>query len=233
MELTALQEAQFNKYYGLLVEWNRVMNLTAITDADEVRVKHFEDSLTLVPYLDRLEARSLIDVGTGAGFPGIPLKIVRPELKVVLLDSLRKRVDFLNAVIHELGLEGIEAVHARAEDAGRDKRFRGEFDCASARAVAEMRVLMEYCMPFVRVGGSFLAMKGPAEEEYGKALKVLRGSIVSDDVFVLSKAGRGEYFPENTLGEGQFVRRIICVSKDGETPGQYPRKAGLPARKPL
>ena len=233
MELTAAQEAQFNKYCELLAAWNRVMNLTAITGEQEVLVKHFEDSLTLLPYLERANAGSLIDVGTGAGFPGIPLKIVLPDLKVVLLDSLRKRVDFLNEVIRELGLSGIEAVHARAEDAGRDKRFRGKFDCAAARAVAEMRVLMEYCMPFVRVGGCFLAMKGPAEEEYAHALKVLHGSVVSDELFMLSVSGRAEYVPGTVPAEGQFVRRIICISKESETPGQYPRKAGLPARKPL
>ena len=154
-ELTPAQAEQFEKYFALLAEWNKVMNLTAIVDPDEVAVKHFADSLTLLPYLDRAGTRSLIDVGTGAGFPGIPLKIMRPELEVTLLDSLEKRVRFLNTVTGELGLSGIRTIHARAEDAGRDKRLRGQFDASAARAVAPMNVLCEYCLPFVRPDGMF------------------------------------------------------------------------------
>ena len=162
-ELTPAQAEQFEKYYALLTEWNNVMNLTAIVDPDEVAVKHFADSLTLLPYLDRAGTRTLIDVGTGAG---IPLKIMRPELEVTLLDSLEKRVRFLNTVTGELGLSGIRTIHARAEDAGRDKRLRGQLDASVARAVAPMYVLCEYCLPFVRPDGLFFAMKGPAPEDF-------------------------------------------------------------------
>ena len=223
-ELTPVQAEQFEKYFALLAEWNKVMNLTAIVDPDEVAVKHFADSLTLLPYLDRAGTRSLIDVGTGAGFPGIPLKIMRPELEVTLLDSLEKRVRFLNTVTAELGLSGIRTIHARAEDAGRDKRLRGQFDASAARAVAPMNVLCEYCLPFVRPDGMFFAMKGPAQEDFRRALKELGGEVEADDVFELTAAA-GE--------EPALQRRIICVKKSGTTPAKYPRRAGLPAKKPL
>ena len=241
-KLTPAQAEQFEKYFALLLEWNKVMNLTAIVDPDEAALKHFADSLTLLPYLDRCGTRTLIDVGTGAGFPGIPLKIMRPELEVTLLDSLEKRIRFLNAVIGELGLSGIRTIHARAEDAGRDKALRGRFDGAAARAVAPMNVLCEYCLPFVHAEGRFFAMKGPAEEDFRRALRELGGEVESDELFEL--AGGCVEAGDNTAGEdagrgeaggagASMQRRIICIKKTGATPGKYPRRAGLPAKKPL
>lgn len=215
--LTEKQLEQFQRYYAILVEVNQVMNLTAITEEDEVGVKHFADSLTLLPYLERFGVKSLADIGTGAGFPGIPLKIACPELQVTLIDSLEKRVGFLNRVIEELGLTGICAVHARAEDAGRDPAYRSQFDMAVARAVAPMNILAEYCLPFVRVGGHFVAMKGPAEESYHRALTVLGGKQISDDLFTLD----------------DMQRRVICVKMEKNISTQYPRKAGIPKKKPL
>ena len=215
--LTEAQLAQFQQYHQILVEVNQVMNLTAITEEDEVAVKHFADSLTLLPYLERFEVKSLADIGTGAGFPGIPLKIACPELTVTLIDSLEKRVGFLNRVIESLGLTGICAVHARAEDAGRDPKLRSQFDMAVARAVAPMNILAEYCLPFVKAGGHFVAMKGPAEESYDRALSILGGKKISDDLFTLE----------------DMQRRVICVKMEKNISTQYPRKAGIPKKKPL
>lgn len=215
--LTQIQLGQFRRYFEILVEVNQVMNLTAITEEDQVAVKHFTDSLTLLPYLERTGAQSLADIGTGAGFPGIPLKIACPALQVTLIDSLEKRVGFLNRVIEELGLEGISAIHARAEDAGRDPKLRSQFDVSVARAVAPMNILAEYCMPFVRKGGHFIAMKGPSEESYDRAISLLGGTQVSDDLFMLE----------------DMERRIICIRMDKNISTQYPRKAGIPKKKPL
>ncbi|MBO4326928.1 MAG: 16S rRNA (guanine(527)-N(7))-methyltransferase RsmG [Clostridia bacterium] len=232
MKLTAEQAEKFEKYYELLTGWNKVMNLTAITGPDDVALRHFADSLTVLPYIDRIaesaeaakEAKtgaiSVVDVGTGAGFPGIPLKIMRPQLEVTLLDSLEKRLRFLDAVIGELGLENIRTVHARAEDAGRKGQYRERFDAAVARAVAPMNILAEYCLPLVRQGGQFIAMKGPAEERFDSALRELRGELISDDIFELGD-------------EEKLTRRIICVAKTGKTPQKYPRKAGTPSKTPL
>lgn len=211
---------QLFRYKGLLLEWNEKMNLTAITDDKEIILKHFVDSLSIVPYIK--EAGSLIDVGTGAGFPGIPLKIVLPSLDTVLLDSLEKRVGFLGTAISELGLEGIKAVHMRAEDAGKSAEFRERFDAAAARAVASMPVLLEYCLPFVRTGGVFIAMKGSSTEEISmseKALKILGGKI--------------EEVKEFTLPDTDIKRSIVIVRKLRQTPTKYPRKAGKPSKEPL
>lgn len=208
------------EYKRLLLQWNEKMNLTAITDDKEIISKHFVDSLSIVPYLK--EIGSLIDVGTGAGFPGMPLKIVIPDLDVVLLDSLEKRVGFLDAVISTLGLDGIKAVHMRAEDAGMSPDFRERFDAATARAVAAMPVLLEYCLPFVRTGGIFIAMKGNSEQEIsmsGKALEVLGGKI--------------EEVKEFTLPDTDIKRSVIIIRKLRQTPTKYPRKAGKPSKEPL
>ncbi len=215
--LNQTQLGRFRRYFEILVEVNQVMNLTAITEEDQVAVKHFADSLTLLPYLERFGVKSLADIGTGAGFPGIPLKIACPDLQVTLIDSLEKRVGFLNRVIEELGLTGISAVHARAEDAGQNPKFRSQFDVSVARAVAPMNILAEYCMPFVRKGGHFIAMKGPAEEAYDRAVSLLGGTQVSDDLFTLA----------------DMERRIICIRMDKNISTQYPRKAGIPKKKPL
>lgn len=219
-DLTLEDVEKFSKYGDLLLEWNKIMNLTAVTDEREIVLKHYIDSITILPYLDRICCKTFIDIGTGAGFPGIPVKILRPDINVVLLASLGKRVNFLNIVISELGLKEIRAVHMRAEDGGRAPEFREKFDCAAARAVAPMNILLEYCMPFVKKNGHFIAMKGNAEEEsYENALQELGGKVELEDVF--------------TLPESDFARRIICVKKNHFLSTRYPRKAGIPRKSPL
>ena len=210
---------KFRRYAELLKEWNEKMNLTAITDDDEIKVKHFQDSLTILPYITG--GGSLADIGTGAGFPGLPVAIERPDLSVVLVDALNKRISFLECVVRELGLTNVKCVHARAEDFGRDPEFRGKFDYVTARAVASMPVLAEYCLPLLKEGGHFIAMKGPgaAEEDCSRALKLLGGRMLSADEFVLEGTDMG--------------RCIIDIEKTGPTPKTYPRKAGLPSKKPL
>ena len=180
-ELNEKQIQQFLDYYEMLIEWNEVMNLTAITEFDEVMLKHFVDSMALGKAIKAEEIKSLIEVGTGAGFPGIPLKIVYPDIEVVLLDSLNKRVKFLNAVIEKLGLTGIAAIHGRAEDAARQKEYRERFDVSVSRAVANLASLSEYCIPYTKVGGYFVPYKsGNIDEELNegkKAVQVLGGEV--------------------------------------------------------
>jgi 16S rRNA (guanine527-N7)-methyltransferase len=225
---TELETDQFLAYFQLLKEWNENVNLTAIVDDEGIAIRHLLDSLSLLPYLDRQESSgpghgpSLIDVGSGAGFPGLPLKIVRPDLKVTLLDSLAKRIRFLDAVIRELCLAGITAVHRRAEEAARLTGGREKFDIATARAVASLPALCEYCLPFVRVGGIFLAMRGPAESDHGeasRAIRLLGGELADIDEFSL---------PGTAMG-----RRIFLIRKIRPTPEAYPRKAGSPEKAPL
>lgn len=221
-EFTERQLWQFTRYYELLVETNKVMNLTAITEPEEVAVKHFIDSL-LAFEKGAFEGKSLADVGTGAGFPGVPLKIYCPSLKVTLIDSLSKRLKFLQQVIEELELENISCVHLRAEDAGRNKSYREKFDLVTARAVARLSVLSEYCLPLVKKDGMFVALKGSkfAEEiEEGKAaLKILGGKLLSAEPVKLPGLDDG--------------RAIIKIAKIKATPAQYPRKAGTPEKQPL
>ena len=220
IELSDEQVKQFSVYGKLLLEWNKFMNLTAVCEEKEVIIKHFVDSMTIVKYVDSHNCKKIADIGTGAGFPGIPLKIIRPDVEVVLLDSLGKRVNFLNTVISGLKLEKISAIHTRAEDGGRDKKLREKFDCATARAVAPMNILLEYCMPFVKKGGCFIAMKGATEDDsYENALIELSGKVESENVF--------------TLPESDFARRIICVKKIENLSTRYPRKAGIPKKNPL
>lgn len=210
----------FFEYKRMLLEWNEKMNLTAIQDDKEIILKHFVDSLSIIPFLKGI--KSVADVGTGAGFPGIPLKIADPDLDVVLLDSLEKRIGFLDAVISELHIKGITAVHMRAEDAGMSQKFREKFDAVTARAVASLPVLLEYCLPLVRTGGIFIAMKGSSEEEVsisGKALDILGGKI--------------EEVKEFTLPETDIKRSLIIVRKLRQSPTKYPRKAGKPSKEPL
>ena len=221
LSFTEEQLAQFTRYYELLVETNKVMNLTAITEPEEVAVKHMVDSL--LAYEDGMQGKTLVDVGTGAGFPGVPLKIYCPSLKVTLVDSLGKRLRFLQQVIDELGLKGIRCEHLRAEDAGRSKKHREQYDYVTARAVARLSVLSEYCLPLAKKGGQFIALKGSrfAEEiEEGEAaVKILGGKIISAEPVKLPGHDDG--------------RAIIKIAKIKATPAQYPRKAGTPEKQPL
>ena len=219
--LSEMQVEQFFKYMNLLLEWNEKINLTAITDENEIILKHFVDSLTICKYLEN--KNSLIDVGTGAGFPGIPVKIVRPDLKIVLLDSLNKRVKFLNDVIEKLDLKNIVALHGRAEEVARKPEYREQFDIATSRAVANLSVLLEYLVPFVKVGERCICMKGAEIEEElnsaGKAMMVLGAKIDKVDDFWLP---------------GSDMRRnLVILKKMKETSGKYPRKAGVPAKDPI
>lgn len=221
LKFTELQLSQFTRYYELLIETNKVMNLTALTEPEDVAVKHMIDSL--LAYDDSFSGKTLADVGTGAGFPGIPLKIYCPSLKVVLIDSLGKRLKFLDTVIQELGLENITCRHMRAEDAGHNKELRENFDFVTARAVARLSVLSEYCLPLVKKDGFFIALKGSkyADEivEADKAVKILGGKLVAADLVKLPGLDDG--------------RAIIRIKKLKSTPNQYPRKAGTPDKQPL
>lgn len=223
MILSDRQLRQFEQFYHLLTEKNKVMNLTAITEEDEVIDKHFMDSLSCARVMDMSRVRSLVDVGTGAGFPGIPLKIVYPEIRVLLVDSLNKRVQFLNEVIDQLSLSGVEAVHGRAEDISRRKEYRAVFDLAVSRAVANLRTLSEYCVPFVKVNGYFIsykAGKGLQEiEESANCMRELGCKIMETEEFELS--------------DQDSMRVLIKIKKCRGTSSKYPRKAGIPSRNPL
>lgn len=223
IDLTNSQIEQFKTYYELLVEWNRKINLTALTKEDEVYLKHFYDSITPAFYIDFTKQLSVCDVGAGAGFPSIPLKICFPHLRMTIVDSLKKRVDFLKLLAEELELENVDFFHSRAEDFGQQKQFRETFDISIARAVARMSVLSELCLPLVKVNGSFVAMKGAkAEEELSDslpAIKKLGGKVMNHYMFTL---------PQNA-GE----RSVIEIKKERRTPKKYPRQPGTPQRKPL
>lgn len=214
---------QFYKYYELLMEWNKVMNLTAITEYNEVVDKHFVDSLSIEKAVDLSKIDRVIDIGTGAGFPGIPIKIVYPHLHIILLDSLNKRVNFLNTVINELGLNNIEAVHGRAEDIAKKKEYREQFDLCVSRAVANLATLSEYCIPFVKKNGMFVSYKsGNIDEEVKKssnAVKILGGSVEEIVKFQL----------QNT----HLKRALVKIKKVNNTSKKYPRKAGMPGKEPL
>lgn len=223
MSLSKEQVQQFLIYYQMLIEKNKVMNLTAITDYEEVVEKHFIDSLSLVQVADLERKMTVLDLGTGAGFPGIPLKIAFPNLKIVLLDSLNKRVLFLRDVIDALGLQQIEAVHGRAEELARKKEYRECFDLCTSRAVANLASLSEYCIPFLKVGGIFAAYKsGEVETELQQAQKAidqLGGTVKQTYHFQLP----------NT----DVKRSFVIIAKERHTPKAYPRKAGTPAKNPI
>lgn len=212
---------RFDRYYEMLIEKNKVMNLTAITEFEDVVMKHFFDSVYLFRFMNLKERINIIDVGTGAGFPGIPLKIVFPQLDITLLDSLNKRVRFLNEVIDALELENINAIHGRAEDIARDNEFRGKFDLCVSRAVANLSTLSEYCLPFVKNGGFFVSYKsGEVEEEIKNsksAIYLLGGKLNRVETF--------SYDDNN--------RSFVIIDKVSNTSSKYPRKAGLPSKKPL
>ncbi len=221
--LNEFQLKQFMRYYALLVEWNSFMNLTAITEYDEVCTKHFLDSLSLCKALDCTQELTVIDVGTGAGFPGIPLKIAFPNLSITLLDSLGKRVNFLKEVIGALGLEGIEAIHGRAEDYAKPNMLREQFDVCVSRAVANLSSLSEYCIPYVKVGGLFISYKSEklAEEKAAAehAVSLLGGEFLEQVEF---------YLPNSDI-----YRNLVVIKKGKCTPKKYPRKAGVPTKEPL
>ena len=223
ISLSQEQKRQFVTYYEYLIEKNKVMNLTAITEYEEVIVKHFLDSLSIVKEQNALNGKSVIDIGTGAGFPGIPLKIAFPQLKITLLDSLNKRVNFLNEVIEMLGLSKVEAVHGRAEDYAKQKEYRECFDFCVSRAVANLSTLSEYCIPFVKEGGCFISYKsGKIDEELsqaGNAVKVLGGKVLDVVKFPL-------------MGT-DMDRSFVIIKKTRPTAKKYPRKAGLPSKEPL
>ena len=213
--LTENQYEQFQKYFELLAEWNEKMNLTAITDESGVALKHFADSLSLLNFVDIPQNSSLADVGTGAGFPGVVLKIARPEIKLTLIDSLNKRLVFLGEVCAQLGIKA-ELIHSRAEDGARDEKLRENFDFAVSRAVARMNVLSEYCLPYVKVGGAFCAMKGAqANEEFKESLNAIN---------TLGGKLENKYFFE--LPENGGERAIAVVRKVKNTPQKYPRQSG-------
>ncbi len=215
------QYNQFYKYMNLLIEWNKKINLTAIIEPKEIILKHFVDSLTIAKYIE--ENKKVADVGTGAGFPGIPLKIYRKDLKITLIDSLNKRLNFLNEVISELELKEITTVHGRAEELGQNKEYRERFDIVTSRAVANLSTLSEYLIPFIKKDGKCIYMKTlEVDEELQKAKKainILGGKTIKIDKF---------YLPESEIG-----RSIVVIEKEKQTPIKYPRKPGTPSKEPL
>lgn len=215
------QIEQFYKYMNLLIEWNEKINLTAIIEPEEIILKHFIDSLTICKYIEN--NATLADVGTGAGFPGIPLKIYRPDIKITLVDSLNKRINFLNEVINNLELKNIVTIHSRVEDFGKNKNYREKYDYVTARAVANLNTLSEYLVPIVKVNGKAICMKGnDVQDEVDNAkhaIKILGGTVEKVDYF--------------NLPNSDISRNIIVVKKVNNTPARFPRKAGMPSKEPL
>lgn len=223
IKLTTEQLGQFELYFQELVSWNEKMNLTGITERDQVYTKHFYDSLSLAFYVNMGEVRNMADIGSGAGFPGIPLKICFPHLKLTIVDSLSKRIAFLRHVCDTLKLSNVQLIHGRAEDVARQFAHRDAYDLVTARAVARLSLLNEFCLPFTRKDGIFAAMKGndPSEEltESKRSLKELRAELEKVESF--------------SLPVEESARHIVMIRKTGATPAKYPRKAGIPAKSPL
>lgn len=223
ISLSKEQMNQFQRYYELLIEWNEKMNLTAITEQEDVYVKHFFDSLTAAMYTDLTKPLRVCDIGAGAGFPSIPLKIAFPKLDVTIIDSLNKRITFLNHLASDLKLEHVHFVHGRAEEMGQNPAHREQYDIVTARAVARMSVLTELCLPYVKTGGAFIAMKAAsAVDEMGKAsraIAILGGK--TEDIFSFR------------LPVEESERTIIVIRKEKETPKKYPRKPGTPNKAPI
>ena len=221
IEIDNKKEEQFYKYMELLLEWNEKINLTAITEPNDIILKHFIDSITINKYIE--QSNSIMDIGTGAGFPGIPLKIMNQNKKITLVDSLNKRINFLNEVCKEISLENIQCIHARAEELANDLKYRENFETVVSRAVARLNVLIEYMLPFVKKGGLCICMKGPnidgELEEAKNAIKVLGGKIKSVESFFLP--------------DSDIERNVIIIEKVTETPKKYPRRAGLPSKQPI
>lgn len=221
--LSDKQINQFIAYYELLVEWNSFMNLTAITEFDQVIKKHFLDSLSLVKAYDLSKESSIIDIGTGAGFPGVPLKIAFPHLKITLLDSLNKRIKFLNEVKDKLALANLETLHGRAEDFAKPEKLREKYDLCVSRAVANLSTLSELCLPYVKVGGRFISYKSEKIKEESIAAKKAIGIL----------GGEVEKQVEFTFSDEELYRNLFVIKKIKSTPKKYPRKAGLPGKEPI
>ncbi|MEG0774848.1 16S rRNA (guanine(527)-N(7))-methyltransferase RsmG [Clostridium sp.] len=223
LDFTEDKYDKFIRYKELIKEWNEKVNLTAITEDSEIIKKHFIDSIKVFKFQELKNAKKVIDIGTGGGFPGIPMKIINPSSKVVLLDSLNKRINFLNEVIKELKLNDIETIHGRAEDFAQENKYRERFDVAVSRAVANLTVLTEFCLPFVKIGGCFVAMKGPAIDEEMKeaknAIKILGGEV--EEILKVDIEG------------SDLNHNLVIIRKLRETPKKYPRKAGMVTKNPL
>jgi 16S rRNA methyltransferase gidB len=224
LEISSQKAEKLFRFYELLIEKNKVMNLTSITDLEEVTYKHFIDSISLIKKVDNLKIENykIADLGTGAGFPGVPLAIVFPNLNLTLIDSLNKRINFIKDVCMDLKIKNIVAIHARAEDIARDVDYREKFDICVSRAVANLSSLSEYCLPLVKLGGSFISYKSKGADieilEAGRAIKILGGEIAKSEAFKLEKYGE---------------RILVEIKKINTTPKKYPRKAGLPAKEPI
>jgi len=224
IDISDNQISQFNTFYEMLIDKNKVMNLTAITEKEDVIVKHFVDSIAIIPYLKKasLNINSVIDIGTGAGFPGIPLKIMMPDINITLLDSLNKRIKFIDEVVGELKLTDVNVIHGRAEDFANDKKYREQYDICVSRAVANLSTLSEYCIPFVKKNGVFISYKaGDSEEEINNskhAVKLLGGKISNVEKFILPNTDS---------------RVFVFIDKVNNTDKKYPRKAGVPSKSPL